>query len=633
MNGDAIRKIKELPLKEMLESKHGLEFNEKDFAKCPFHGGGNESDPSFHLHSKNGECKWRCFACNDEVPGGDYIDFYRKLHGMNLPEALESILAENGLDSGAKKQSAKGTSGMIAAYTYTDKTGKEIYRKCKYSNKEYAYQRRENGTWKNGLDGTARYLYNLPETIASSSVFYLEGEKDCETLKGLGFVATTAGSVNDWRNGFSEYFKDKTVNICLDVGNEDKADAIAYKLAQAAQEVKIIKLPGLNQREQDITDWFDLMGDISNEEKKKKLEKVMEETPIYEPGETISKPKKKTKSSRIVSIRELRAQERPPRDVFLESWLERGSIAIIGGKQKIGKSILSLNIATRLVLGEDFLGFRVPKPRKVLLYQQEISAEQMKERTDKIFGNNDSSPKLDNLFTYTNPPEEIIKITKSQDRARLHEDIEECRPDLVIFDPLSTFHNSNENDEQEMSRVFDCFSKIRNKFKVGVLIIHHIGKPSLAPRNGSHQLRGSSTIGDRADSIIILNELPDQYQKTPLPYSFNCYAELQFTLRNDPAPNNMFTERNPNTLWYSPFNLYGHFGKKITPEKVRDFVKENGGEMLQAELVPVLEKIASNKVAKRAIREAEDKGYIKSVPLPGQGNPNLLKLIQKGEYS
>ena len=63
-------------------------------------------------------------------------------------------------------------------------------------------------------------LYRLPELLKAISegwpVYIVEGEKDVETLRNLGYTATTAGGVNDWRREYAAYFTGAQVVILPD---------------------------------------------------------------------------------------------------------------------------------------------------------------------------------------------------------------------------------------------------------------------------------------------------------------------------------------------------------------------------------------------------------------------------------
>lgn len=52
------------------------------WARCPFHGGGQERTPSFKV---DGGGRWYCFACSK---GGDVLTFMQEMHGGTFPEVL-----------------------------------------------------------------------------------------------------------------------------------------------------------------------------------------------------------------------------------------------------------------------------------------------------------------------------------------------------------------------------------------------------------------------------------------------------------------------------------------------------------------------------------------------------------------
>jgi len=609
---EIIDEIRKFNLKEILQTKFGLKFNNSNLALCPFH---DDTRPSFSVRNDNGIWEWHCFGKCDT--GGDYIDFRKGIDGTDFNETIKKIQSENELISQTGERNKKGNRKPIAIYIYRDEEGNPLYRKLKYKEKTYAFERLEDGKWKLGLNNTRRLLYNLPELKDSGYVFYLEGEKDCESLRELNFVATTAGSVNSWKEDFVEYFKDKSVSICLDVGNEIIAEKIALDLSRVTNKIKILQLPGLNEREQDITDWLEMMRDVSIDEKKKRLIELIKETPYYEPTISTQKP-------RIETLEEFLAREMPKREIIVQYHAEKEAVSILAGEHKRGKSLYATQLALRIAEGKDFLNFIVPKPRKILLYQQEISEPSMKERLTKMLKR--YSPSVLENFLIKNTVGNLVKVTNSSHRKQIHEQVETYKPELIIFDPFSTFHNRKENDEKEMSEVIDYFYEIAKKFCVAVLLIHHYGKPSMVSRQGGHLLRGHSILGDRPDIIILFNRLPKKYQNSPLPYAQDNYAEVEFILRSDAKPDNLIIERDPENLWYREYDLYNQLGRKILPERVKNIIQENGGEMQQAELMMMLQKLASKQVAFNAIQEAKQRDYIESVPLKGQGNPILLKL-------
>lgn len=89
----------------------------------------------------------------------------------------------------------------VAFYDYTDEAGKLEYQVVRTEPKGFRQRRPDgNGGWINSLykhiDGekvlaVRPLLYRLKDVIENETVFIVEGEKDCETLRSHGFVATT----------------------------------------------------------------------------------------------------------------------------------------------------------------------------------------------------------------------------------------------------------------------------------------------------------------------------------------------------------------------------------------------------------------------------------------------------------
>jgi replicative DNA helicase len=103
------------------------------------------------------------------------------------------------------------------------------------------------------MQGVTLVLYNLPEVIRASVVFVVEGEKDVETLRDVGLVATTnVGGAGKFRQSYAKWFEGKTVYILPD--NDEPGKKHAQDVKTIIGHGTIIELP-VGHKE-DITDWF-----------------------------------------------------------------------------------------------------------------------------------------------------------------------------------------------------------------------------------------------------------------------------------------------------------------------------------------------------------------------------------------
>lgn len=134
--------------------------------------------------------------------------------------ATESVINAVGLqwrDLFTDSGNGKPQDAVIQRYVYTDENRQPLYRVCRTASRNFFQERFEGGVYIPGLNGARRVLYNLPEFIKAKTVFVVEGEKDCETLRAQGIVATTnSGGADVWSDTYAESFKGKRVAIIPD---------------------------------------------------------------------------------------------------------------------------------------------------------------------------------------------------------------------------------------------------------------------------------------------------------------------------------------------------------------------------------------------------------------------------------
>ena len=227
--------------------------------------------------------------------GGGIIEAWQKIHGGTAEEAIKALAERYNLEAvtspkRARKTSAKARSELVASYDYTDERGVYLYSVDRYkvtyadgsTDKDF---RQRCGNVKK-LGNVRRVLYKLPEVLAASRVFIVEGEKDVETLRARGITATTnSGGADYWRDDFNEAFSSRDVVIIADndAKGQEHGLKVAGQLVGIAKSVKLLTVSRLPKG--DVTDWIEREGGSIDA-----LEKLVAEAPEFMPGQADAGP-------------------------------------------------------------------------------------------------------------------------------------------------------------------------------------------------------------------------------------------------------------------------------------------------------------------------------------------------------
>jgi len=154
-----------------------------------------------------------------------------------------------------------------------------LYQVVRFNPKGFS-QRRPDGDndWIWNLKDIDPVLYHLPELIRSTNpVLIVEGEKDVENLKRMGFTATTSPmGAGKWKVSYNKYLKDKEVILIPDHDQPgyQHCQKIGQSLRGIAGNIKWLDLPDLEEKE-DISDW------IEKGNSKEKLLQLIKEAPDF----------------------------------------------------------------------------------------------------------------------------------------------------------------------------------------------------------------------------------------------------------------------------------------------------------------------------------------------------------------
>ncbi|MGB8297961.1 MAG: hypothetical protein WCG85_21265, partial [Polyangia bacterium] len=225
-------------------------------ACCPAH---EDKRPSLSItEAANGNVLVKCHAgCRTE-------DVLAKL---DLPMAV--LFADHGEPVATPLRTAPTTTEREIVYDYRDESARPGFQVVRLPGKNFRQRRPDGkGGWIWNLEGVGRVLYRLPELMATGTdrtVYVVEGEKDVETLRGLGEVATTnPGGAGKWRPEYTPALRGRHVVVLPDnddVGRKHGED-VARALAGVAASVKVVHLPGLAEKG-DVSDWLAAGGTVA----------------------------------------------------------------------------------------------------------------------------------------------------------------------------------------------------------------------------------------------------------------------------------------------------------------------------------------------------------------------------------
>jgi hypothetical protein len=182
-------------------------------------------------------------------------------------------------------------------------------------------------------------------------------------------------------------------------------------------------------------------------------------------------------------------QFRPREDLIFPS-LRQGESAMIWAPCGVGKTLLTLTLAVMVAGGGSVLGWHSAKPRKVLLVDGEMSAEDLQERAASLIGTVegiDREAAAANLHILSrNWQQEDVAFPDLGDREGrpgrpsgqdvVFEEAKRCRAELLLLDNYATLAEvADENDAAAMTPTLAFLLRLKTA-RIGCVLVHHSGK-------------------------------------------------------------------------------------------------------------------------------------------------------------
>lgn len=245
-----------------------------------------------------------------------------------------------------------------------------------------------------------------------------------------------------------------------------------------------------------------LIGEINRAK-----EKINGQALIQSPSDQVKKKKDDNRSSRYQDFVSMTLDEIQATTVQFEFLIKdlwpKGESFLLSGEGGCGKSLFALNLALDLVAegNTKFLEiFDVIGDNRVLFLQSENSKAMTKARIDIITKKYPVYCNYFNKIRFLGINGDIRisgDIVKDKMLKELvYSQITAHEANVLIIDPLISFHSADENSNDKMRKVMDSITEVTDKHKISIVVIHHETKDFIKAKKAGG--RGASAIGDWA---------------------------------------------------------------------------------------------------------------------------------------
>lgn len=526
---------------------------------------------------KDGRGRWMCRQCppTDGKPYriGDTAQFLMEMDGLTFNEA-KAVLGdyvppkqeperEKPLPKNGKYPEPK----EVAWYDYTDADGKFLFQVVKrVPGKEgidkdfYQRHKGKRGQWINNMKGVRLVLYGLEGGIAPDGwCLFLEGEKDVERARSLGLPATTnpmgAEKVPKLQEEWNILEPLRGIKVWvipdMDKSGLKHAEQVCSEVYDIADEVRFVKLPG-EKWKTDFSDWVDEVND--DKAAPEILKGRINEFEAWHPPKI---------SFTGIELLELKFPNEQP--IIGNGILPSREVMLISGPTAIGKSILRMHMTIHMAGGMDWIGFPIPSPRKVIVFQYENPFREEQSRLKKMLESGKFDPKILSDIIWMDRSLRF-DISKKPGRDKLMELAKKMEGDVYVWDCLSNIHTAEENDNAKMRHVMDFFAELNDACQSSSVVIHHFGKSNSEIPIQNMTARGAQSIQDAAATSFTYNR---KFSKDGWKFFLKCDI-----IRSGPLPP-MVTLESDNHFWLQATDEES----MCPPTKVAEILqKEFGGE-------------------------------------------------------
>lgn len=214
--------------------------------------------------------------------------------------------------------------------------------------------------------------------------------------------------------------------------------------------------------------------------------------------------------------------ENLPHDInkpIIEGVLWENSFTILVGREGLGKSIISFQMALNISCGESFLHKFKTIEHPVVYFQAEgtlsETSDRLRNMREVLSWNSENFSHIFYPSLVLNDVKGIGLFTKMID-----DNIERTKkvPKLIIIDPLYMCIRGKMTDDDVASEFCRTMAILKNKYNASILLIHHEKRPQRDDKGNSRFEKRDSFYGNmvwaaNVDTMLGFNNIKGDYRK------------------------------------------------------------------------------------------------------------------------
>lgn len=201
---------------------------------------------------------------------------------------------------------------------------------------------------------------------------------------------------------------------------------------------------------------------------------------------------------RTLDLNQLYALELPDLRWIVSEMLPAGSVTLLTGREKSGKTLLATDLLCSVAVGEPFLD-RAVEPGSVLFMPAEEHLREVRSRIQTRLNGIDAPVTVAPVGGQLDGQRLCLDVAESMEM--LAATVQAIQPVAMVIDPLRETHAGTENDSDSMAPLLRPVRQMAHELDTAILLLHHASKGG-----GS---RGSTAIAAAADQIITFTRTGD----------------------------------------------------------------------------------------------------------------------------